>query len=685
MSSLHETGVSASLSHVLGRLSVVEERVRAMVGGRKPASGVFLSQERIDQILDGPRLGPGSEVGADLLAAVEQRADAAAAAGEVLRLRKLQRTFGLSDLDVEVLLVALAPDVDVRFESVFAYLSDDITCRRATVGLALELAGESAASAEARHRLRPGSPLVDGGLVALGDVDRPVLSRPLAVPDRVVMHLLGDDRADPIVARREVWAPPCFAGDPEALAAVVARGARLCYLQESGGAPGRALAVAAAERVGVPVVSLRLDGPGGEHADPVELARAALREARLRGGCLVAGPADQLAAASPDAMRELADAEWPTLLIGTRSWSPAWARTVPLVVEVPAPTLEARGGLWRSLLNGDCEPELDPAAETITFRLGPDQIDRAAAAAWLQATYQGRKISGDDLRRGARAQNSAALEQLGRRVDAKARWDDLILPAPVKTRLRELLAQARWREQVLDVWGLGRTGRGGRGITALFAGPSGTGKTLAAEVIAHELGVDLYTVDLSTLVDKYVGETEKNLDRVFEEAERINGVLFFDEADALFGKRSEVRDAHDRYANLEVAYLLQRLELFDGIAMLATNMRNNIDEAFMRRLDAVLHFPLPDEDDRHRLWQRFLGTGVPVDDDLDLAACARTFELAGGSIRNVCLAAAYYAADRGTSLGMTDIILGVQREYEKLGLLLSPEEIDPFAEMFERA
>lgn len=201
---------------------------------------------------------------------------------------------------------------------------------------------------------------------------------------------------------------------------------------------------------------------------------------------------------------------------------------------------------------------------------------------------------------------------------------------------------------------------------ALFAGDSGTGKTMSAEVIAGALGLDLYTVDLATVVDKYVGETEKNLERIFTEAAGVNGVLLFDEADAVFGKRSEVKDAHDRYANVESAYLLQRMETFDGLAVLATNLRANLDEAFTRRLDLVVDFPLPGAEQREALWDRCLGTALPRAGDMDLAFCARAFELAGGDIRSAAVTAAYLAAEAERPVSMADLVAAVAREYRKL-------------------
>ena len=225
-------------------------------------------------------------------------------------------------------------------------------------------------------------------------------------------------------------------------------------------------------------------------------------------------------------------------------------------------------------------------------------------------------------------------------------WEDLVLPDEPLTQLRELALRARHRDRVLGDWRLSAGGGRGRGVVGMFAGESGTGKTLSAEVVSADLGLDLYVVQLSSVVDKYVGETEKNLERIFTEADRTDAVLLFDEADAVFGKRSEVKDAHDRYANMESSYLLQRLESFDGIALLTTNLRANIDEAFTRRLDLVVDFPFPDAGQRLALWRTACRTSRRVD-DIDATALARDFELAGGSIRSAVVTAAYLAAGRG--------------------------------------
>jgi SpoVK/Ycf46/Vps4 family AAA+-type ATPase len=215
-----------------------------------------------------------------------------------------------------------------------------------------------------------------------------------------------------------------------------------------------------------------------------------------------------------------------------------------------------------------------------------------------------------------------------------------------------------------------------QGLKVLFAGESGTGKTLAAQVIATDLGLDVFRVDLATVVSKYIGETERNLDRIFAAAEGSNAILFFDEADALFGKRSEVKDAHDRYANIEVAYLLQRMETYPGAVVLATNYRRNIDEAFLRRLDFAIDFPFPDAADRVHIWRRLLPDGAPVGADVDVDALASRFELAGGSIRNCSVAAAFMAADDGGTIGMRHLVDAVAAEYRKMGRLTMDSEFE---------
>lgn len=665
------------IDHLLARLGVVEQRVRDLVAERRavdpqpddPFRGLYFSEDMVTRLLESGPPAPRPPTDTRGLAAAEALADAAEARGERVPLRELTRHFGLTPLDEELLLVALAGDLDVRFEALYGYLNDDVTRRRPSVEVALSLCGVPLAAAEARARLLHG-PLTTARLLTVEDGERAFTGRALRVPDRVVGHLLGDDTPDPAVAPLLRALPDVAWGEPGPLARALGQGTRLVYLREPATGSGRALAVRALRASGRAAVHVDLAALAAQ-PEPVELTRLVVREARLRGAGLVAGPVEAPPAGVLDV---LTAGRTPVLLVGDRSWDPAWSAQVPLLVEVPESTVGERSALWLTELATDgVGPE--QVAATSQLRLRPEQVVRAAQAARVQARLAGeRSVGVEHLLAGARAENGTALERLARRVRPAVGWADLVLPEPVLTGLQEIALRARHREQVLGDWRMRPGGARGRGVVALFAGDSGTGKTMSAEVVAQDLGLDLYVVDLATVVDKYVGETEKNLERIFAAAQGVNAVLLFDEADAVFGKRSEVKDAHDRYANIESAYLLQRLESFDGLAVLATNLRANIDDAFTRRLDVVVDFPVPDVVQRRRLWDRCLGTTLPRAADLDLAFCADTFELAGGAIRSAAVTAAYFAADDGGTVTMGHVVTAVQREYRKLGRLTVPSE-----------
>jgi len=696
----------ASLGYLLRRVGLVEDRIRALVLHRRaddpapddPFRGLYLTDEVVDQLLAPGGKPPKPDLAAR--ATVEAGADSAEAGGAPIRLRQLAAEAALTDLDVELLVIALVPDLDSRFERLYGYLNDDVTRRRATIGLALALADESSASSVARARLLPGAPLIDRALVQVEDADRPFLTRALRVPDRVAAHLLGDDAADPALVG-VLTDPVPFPGEQSArLARALTAGQRLVYVREAGIGIGPSVAAAALLATGRPVLGVDL-GRVAAGRDPKEAVAVLGREALLRGAGVVAGPVEALSEGTAEALRLLADLTLPVALVGTVTWDPSWTDSVPLVIDAPTLSPSERIALWTSALrasgaaagatgqgaayhaastaaNNRPDPADSDTVETsaipVHFVLGPGQVARAVRAASAAALLGTGAMTADDLRRGARAQNAAGLERLARRIEPAVGWADIVLPDSAHSQLHDLASRARNRDQVLIEWKMRKGGGRGRGVMALFAGDSGTGKTLSAEVIAGELGLDLYTVNLATVVDKYVGETEKNLERIFAEAGGVNAVLLFDEADAIFGKRSEVRDAHDRYANIESAYLLQRMETFDGLAILATNLRSNIDDAFTRRLDMIIDFPAPDEKSRLSIWQQCLKPPVPCAPDLDLEFCARAFTLSGGNIRSAATTAAYLAAGNDGAIGMPELISAVQQEYRKLGRLVLERE-----------
>ncbi|CND49076.1 ATPase central domain-containing protein [Mycobacterium tuberculosis] len=652
-----------SAGHLLARIELLRRRVRVLVEdravddptARDPFRGLYVSPEGAARLAELGVPRPGRDAAHDR------------AAGEVedgagdTRLARLAAGFGLDAFDAEVLLIGLAPDVDRSFEPLYGYLNDDVSRRRATVGLALDLCGRPAASAAARARLGPSGPLLAGGLLVLEDEDRPFLGRALRVPDRVTDHLLGGDRLDPALSGAVAEVGEDTGAVPSELRALVPV-RRVVYLRETRQGSGMAPGAAVLGGAGRPVLRADLS-----HLDEA-LIPVLIREARLRSAGIVAGPvtkgAQVRAFADADADADDAGAV-PAVLTGVLPYDPAWCRRQPLVLEYAAPP---EADAWAAELPPGVA--FDVAAATAPYRFDRGQIRRAVRAALDYAALEGVRPQARHLHRGARLQNAVGLQKHARRVSPAVGWDDLVLPPDEAGRLRELVARARHRHRVLGDWGLRTGGVRGRGVVALFAGESGTGKTLAAEVVAGELGLDLYVVDLSAVVDKYVGETEKNLERIFTEADRLDAVLLFDEADAVFGKRSEVKDARDRYANLESAFLLQRLESFDGIAVLTTNLRANIDDAFTRRLDVIADFPFPDAAQRRALWAHCLAPPLPCGDDLDLERCAREFELAGGAIRSAATTAAYLAADAGRPVSMADVLTGAEREYLKMGRLL---------------
>jgi hypothetical protein len=371
------------------------------------------------------------------------------------------------------------------------------------------------------------------------------------------------------------------------------------------------------------------------------------------------------------------------VVYGFGGWDPSWSRATPAGLDVPGLDFPQRRELWQQALAA-AEVAFDPGVAAATFHMPPGQVAASVRAARLDATARGTDVDLAAIAHGARSRNTVSLERSARRITPRATFDHLVLPPASEGELRRLVAWVRNRDRVIDEFGVRGQGTKGRGVAGLFAGPSGTGKTLAAEVIAGELGLDLYVIDLSTVVSKYIGETEENLEKVFTEATGINGILFFDEADALFGKRSGVSDARDRYANVEVAYLLQRMEQFDGLSLLATNLRANLDTAFSRRLDFMVTFFEPEYADRLRLWRAHLPPALPLAEDVDLDEIARRINLCGGDISNVARAAAHAAVRDDGAVTMTHLVNAIAREYSKLGRLLRPEELGPWLELVER-
>ncbi|MFI0607097.1 MAG: ATP-binding protein [Anaerolineae bacterium] len=630
-------------------------------------------------------------------------------------LKWLARLFGLTRFDLDVLVIALAGELDTRYERLYAYLQDDVTRRRPTVALALSLLCPSAAESwQRRAHFAADAPLVRHGLLGLvpdpQQTQPPLLAQYLKIDERIIDVVLGHDVLDRRLNHVISWAAPDApelsamlptetVAHMEALLAWyrgrleqgIATGL-LLYLQGPANAGKRATAAALAAVLdtGLLVVDcaalLRADD------DPEQLVTVASRESLLHQVPLYWDGFQHLAGDEPRAIAlraalqsQLQAVNGLTVLGGTTPWEPTAAlqEKVFIRLEVPLPPFTRRRALWEQALTSQATDAVDIPALANSFRLGPPQIDDAVATARSRALWRDPadgRLTMADLVTACRAQSHHKMGSLARQILPIYGWEDIVLPADQLSQLHELSDSVRFQPTVYVDWGFERKMARGKGTSALFTGPSGTGKTMSAEIVANALGLDLYKIELSGVVSKYIGETEKNLERIFEEAQRSNAILFFDEADALFGKRSETNDAHDRYANIEVSYLLQRMEEYEGITVLATNFRSNLDEAFVRRLRFQVDFPFPEEGDRLRIWQKVWPLEMPRDADLDLPFIARQFPLAGGNIKNIALAAAFRAAADGQSVGMAQVIRAIRREYQKMGKPCSEAEFGPYFE-----
>ncbi len=613
----------------------------------RPTAGVLIDEADADRLLaslPGVRGVPAARKAEidDWTASSRAAAEEAwtAALADDSRWAGLVRSVGLGDRAARALALMVAVELDPGRQQLVAYLNDDVRCPRLTLALLARLGYAPEAA--------PGAPLVRAALVE-PDPAGTWAMRQIAVPARVCWHLLGVDDPDPDLPAATRVLGPEVAGllEPEprpgAEVHIVAGGDRYSRLL-------RIRRVTA----GAPCLVTGL-------ASTAEARRALVREAVLRGAGVV------LEIDAPPTAEDRALIEQSPIWWGLSS-----PTELPLAALPERPWTEQR--LAEERASEDDWHRALGAAYIPDHPLDHEQLRLVARAIHRDGPIEAQADPGGAVRRGVRRLAAGHLDRHALRIVPRFEWGDLVLPADQRAQLRELTARYRHRHTVFGPWGF-RQDAGG--ILALFAGPSGTGKTMAAEIIAGDLGLDLYRVDLSGVVSKYIGETEKNLGEIFDAARATAAVLLFDEADALFGKRTEVSDAHDRYANIEVSYLLQRLEAFDGCVVLTTNLRRNIDQAFTRRLTATVEFPAPDLDQRRAIWQANLPTSAPVE-GIDVDFLAERFSVTGGMIRNVAVAAAFLAAEADRPIGMVDLIRAMKRELQKAGRLRTEADFGPY-------
>lgn len=604
-------------------------------------------------------LGHGAGDGArDAAAAETQAAALRAAMPAPAAIDTLAALFALSAFERDLLLLVAGVEMDARIAALCAQGGSQPHRPWASFGLALAVLPQPHWSA-----IAPNEPLRRWRLLEV-DESTGIAGARLRLEERVLHFIAGlnalDHRLQPLLQPQ----PPAGAMGRDQQAAVAQLLARLrgatsrlpAIVLDGDDAPGQHdVAAAVAAGLGAGLYRLRATDVPTAAAEQAAFAALWLREAALLGCGLLIHCEEREAQATVARLLERLSG-----LVFVSGHELALGDTPQLRQSIARPEAPERLQLWQAAL-ADKAAALGPVVETLAtqYRLGARRIAQIAAQA-----------SGDDAAASAAALHEAShgpahgMPGLAQRIDTRVRWSDLVLPEAQKAVLRQIAAHARHRLTVHHQWGFAAQGARGLGIATLFWGDSGTGKTLAAEVIASEIGLALYRIDLSAVVSKYIGETEKNLRKVFDAAEEAGAILLFDEADALFGKRSEVKDSHDRYANIEVSYLLQRMEAYGGLAILTTNHKAALDAAFQRRLRFVVHFPFPDQAQREGIWRAVFPAGAPLHADIDYAKLAR-LNVAGGTIRNITLAAAFLAAEAGTPIGMATLLQAAQLDAAK--------------------
>lgn len=725
----------SGIHHLSDEMAQVDVLVRRLVSKHRRTQpgltvdafyGLNITGEEVDMILNETKEQEDiceTQTGGDLRRAIDSKVKISLEHQVYLPLVQLSGIFCLTPLERGIMTVCLAPEWDLKYETLYAYLQNDINKRQPTVALTLELLCRgNEEKINSRWCFLPQSSLFKYGLVTFtGDTEgKPLLTRYLKVDDRIVDFLLGFDSLDHRLRNFCRYIEPLGDWDSLILSPEIKEPLKRLageYLErDSGNRPvfyfygpygsGRKTAAQAfCRQLQLPLLLLECRELAKSGVQCKPLLRLFFREALLRQAAVYLDGFGQCledeagACVCRDALFKVLE-EYPllTFLAGETAWRPAAFGTKTgdshlrlMPVRFPRPAYPLRKALWEQTL-GDRDmipisPDVDKDALAGRFQLTGgqmrDALEDARAMALKRDGKEKASVTMNDLYRGCRDRSNQKLAQLAQKITPHYNWTDIVLPHDTLCQLKEITLHIRHRHTVFHRWGFQEKLSLGKGLNVLFHGPSGTGKTMAAEVVANELGLDLYKIDLSSVVSKYIGETEKNLAGIFKEAETANAVLFFDEADALFGKRSEVKDAHDRYANIETGYLLQKMEEYEGVVILATNLKNNMDDAFVRRMQFILEYPFPDEASRERIWKSIFPPQTPLDSELDYEFLTRNLDIPGGSIKNIALAAAFYAAGDGGVVTMEHLVHACKREFLKMGKLCLKQDFGKYYQLVQ--
>ena len=692
--------------------SYVRKLKAELQDGSSDYQGLFITEKEIDHILQNSlfesEINSHSSLELEEIETLTHRINIkkieSIKNGQALRLPFLSDIFHLNSFEVDVLLICLVSELKLPYEQIYSYLQNDLTKKRPTVDLVIKLLFQNVEERiKARMNFSPSSPLLENHLIHLSnngnDDHSTLLSRSIKVDERIISFLLEFDEIDPgiknfstiINSKRTIEDLILPENDTVLIDKIKwyfqTNNPQIFFLAGPYGTGKKTVAEIVSSEFDMPL--LIVDSNVLLEDGSYEMLDLVLREALLQNASIYFEGFDAVVKDTNSKVSSLSIIkkmdQFPNwiFLSGEQSWEPpcVFNNHGFISLDIPLPDAKKRKILWEAFLDGyDLSGEVDLDEISSKFKFSGGQIKDAIFTAVQIAKSRSDDdlaLSLSDLYRGCKAQSNQKLSSMAKKIEPRYTWEEIILPNDIKEQLKEISGHVTYRETVYSDWGFDRKLSLGKGLNIFFSGTSGTGKTMAAEIIAREVGLDMYKIDLSSLVSKYIGETEKNLNKIFKEAETSNAILFFDEADALFGKRSEIKDSHDRYANIEINYLLQKMEEHEGIVILASNYKNNIDDAFLRRLHFAIEFPFPDETLREKIWENIFPEETPVNDDVDLGFLAN-FKITGGNIKNIALAATFLAAGSSRIVTMECIIKATKREFQKMGKLCTPEEFGKY-------
>ncbi|MFD2673183.1 AAA family ATPase [Marinicrinis sediminis] len=681
--------------------------------------GLIITEEEVQQLMASGNqnafIHPLDEPIQELEQAMEKRLLASEHQHIQLPVLSLLRRMEADDVQEAALWISLAMEVDRKYEKLYAYLQDDVTCKYPTIGLVVQLMGGFVSASRLRQLFDPHHPFVEM-MFAIGkewsDASVPFLARPLRMDERMIDYCLSGEvpvsleRNGISVEFYEQINQPDTMDDVQQQIHHMALAAykdetfpRQLYLEGEAGSGKRERVRQFCSQLGKTCVHVNLPRlvqtllKSEESVE--EIWSLCFREARLHSAVLCIERLELLFEDQPyrkqlreELLFRLKQEKTFVFLLSTESWKSTYALDPPqwLQIKLRLPNETERLEIWESaIIPYRLSSTLSIGTMASQFKLYPGQIRAALKKAEQSMTWQypgeeQLEISSSMLVEACYAQVSHRLNEKAVRLHPNYTWEDLILPDHQKDQIYQATIHMKYRHIVYGQWGFGDKLSYGKGISILCAGPPGTGKTMSAEVIANELDLQIYKIDVSQMMSKYIGETEKNIHTIFEEAKRSQAILFFDEADTLFGKRTDVKDSHDRYANVETAYLLQKMEEYEGITILSTNLLQNIDEAFMRRIQYVVKFPFPDAAYRAQIWESMLRGKAPLHEDIDVDLLGEKFEIAGGNIKNIVLGAAFLAAATSSAISMKHLVQSARNELTKTGKIFS---FDDFKEYLE--